>query len=94
MTTQNIIDEEPWEEIISYRCPCCKFKTLDGRNHYEICSVCFWEEDGQDDDDAGEVKGGPNNILSLTQARINFAECGACEPDMVCNVRPPTPEEL
>ncbi|MFF1770133.1 CPCC family cysteine-rich protein [Streptomyces sp. NPDC058249] len=31
-----------------YGCPCCGFLTLDERGSYEICPVCFWEDDGQD----------------------------------------------
>ena len=42
----------------AYRCPCCGFKTLYGRGHDEICPVCFWEDDGQDEQDADEVRGG------------------------------------
>jgi hypothetical protein len=37
----------------------------------DICPICFWEEDGQDDADADEVRGGPNRDVSLTQARAN-----------------------
>lgn len=67
---------QPIEERKSYRCPCCKFKTLFGRGSYEICPVCFWEDDGQDEHDAEEVRGGPNHDLSLRQAQINFREYG------------------
>ena len=58
----------------AFRCPCCRFKTLRGRGQDEICPVCFWEDDGQDDHDANEVRGGPNGTLSLSKARDNFAE--------------------
>jgi len=61
-----------------YRCPCCGCRTLGERGGDEICPVCFWEDDGQDDHDADEVRGGPNDKLSLTQARQNFREFGAC----------------
>jgi Cysteine-rich CPCC len=30
-------------------CPCCGCLTLDDRRRFEICSVCFWEDDGQDE---------------------------------------------
>ena len=51
---------------------------------YEICSLCAWEDDGQDDTahrPAGyhdyfgpdDVAGGPNHDYSLTEARANFA---------------------
>ncbi|MFD0321268.1 CPCC family cysteine-rich protein [Lysobacter gummosus] len=58
------------------RCPCCGGETLDERGQYEICSVCHWEDDGQDDDDADEIRGGPNRDLSLTQARANYLQFG------------------
>ncbi|MFI8189745.1 CPCC family cysteine-rich protein [Streptomyces sp. NPDC085946] len=31
-----------------YPCPCCGFLALGERSTFEICSVCFWEDDGQD----------------------------------------------
>jgi hypothetical protein len=77
-----------------YRCPCCRHLTLPERGGYDICPVCFWEDDGQDDQDANVVRGGPNGRLSLTQARVNFAHIGASEERVLPMVRPPTPDEL
>jgi hypothetical protein len=48
--------------------------TLDERSGYEICPICFWEDDGQDSDDADIVRGGPNSNYSLTEARSDFEE--------------------
>ena len=76
------------------RCPCCGCRTLEERGEFEICPVCFWEDDGQDDYDADVVRGGPNSALSLRQARDNYLKFGACEERMVVNVRRPRPEEL
>ena len=76
-----------------YRCPCCGFKTLAALGSFEICKVCYWEDDGQDDHDADEVRGGPNGDLSLTEARANFGKYGASDPRFSENVRPPKPEE-
>jgi hypothetical protein len=59
---------------VKFACPCCGYLTLDSRGDYDICGVCFWEDDGQDDHDADQVRGGPNGRLSLTQARKDFAE--------------------
>lgn len=56
---------------------------------FEICPVCFWEDDGQDDADADEVFGGPNGNLSLTQARANYKTFGAVDRRFVAKVRPP-----
>lgn len=82
------------EAGVSYRCPCCHYKTLNERGGYDICPVCFWEDDGQDDQDADAVRGGPNRTFSLTQARENFKAFGACDPRSTRHVRPPLPEEL
>jgi hypothetical protein len=76
-----------------FACPCCHSLTLDGRGNFEICPVCYWEDDGQDDEDADVVRGGPNGELSLTQARENYRKFGACDRESVSAVRPPTPEE-
>jgi hypothetical protein len=76
------------------RCPCCGCRTLGERGRFEICPVCFWEDDGQDDHDAAVVRGGPNGALSLAEARANYLRLGACDEGMVANVRPPCPEEL
>jgi hypothetical protein len=79
---------------VRYRCPCCGCRTLEERGGFEICPVCFWEDDGQDDHDADVVRGGPNGPLSLTQARRNYGEFGACSREEASAVRPPTPDEL
>jgi hypothetical protein len=78
----------------AFRCPCCRFKTLRGRGQDEICKVCFWEDDGQDDHDANDVRGGPNGTLSLSKARDNFAEFRAADRRFCQKVRQPLPSEL
>jgi hypothetical protein len=50
--------------------------TLRERGAFEICLVCGWEDDGQDDADADVVRGGPNGDVSLTEARRNFRAFG------------------
>lgn len=72
-------------------CPCCKYLTLPARGGWDICPVCFWEDEGEDDP---EQPSGANHGLTLTVARANFTACGACEPRFVGNVRPPRPNEL
>src|ERR1700755_2046108 len=76
------------------RCPCCYSLSLEVRADWEICPICFWEDDGQDDHDADVVRGGPNGTLSLTQARANFLRFGAWEERFVDKVRSPHIEEL
>lgn len=77
-----------------YNCPCCGCLTLSERGMYDICPVCFWEDDGQDEHDAEVVRGGPNGSLSLAQARENYRQFGACDERMKKNVRPPLAHEL
>jgi hypothetical protein len=55
-------------------CPGCGFPALNGRGAYEICCVCNWEDDNQDDEEADEVWGGPNSKLSLTENRLNIGK--------------------
>lgn len=72
-----------------YACPCCGYFTLSERGADEICQVCYWHDDGQDDHDAETERGGPNGELSLTHARENFAAIGACSERFLSLVRPP-----
>ena len=79
---------------MKYRCPCCGFYTFDyiPDGSYDICKVCFWEDDPfQLQNPAYE--GGANKV-SLIQARKNFLEYGACDVKMLPYVRKPLPEEL
>lgn len=76
-----------------FPCACCSYPTLAERpgGTYEICPVCFWEDDPLQFDDP-MFRGGANTV-SLLDARESFAAIGACEPRHVTHVRPPTPEE-
>src|SRR4051812_36820237 len=74
-------------------CPCCGYATLENRADFLICPVCFWEDDGQDDDDAGDVRGGPNGGLSLDDARRNYLRWGAWHEDALGHVRRPIARE-
>ena len=66
----------PPERPARLPCPCCRCLTLRARGAFEICLVCAWEDDGQDDADADVVRGGPNGDISLTEARRNFRAFG------------------
>lgn len=48
-------------------CPCYGRATLGARGQFQICPVCYWEDDGQDSHDADVERLGPNS-LSLTRA--------------------------
>ncbi len=79
--------------VINYACPCCGYKTF---NHlpdgsYDICQVCFWEDDPIQLENPDHEAGA--NPTSLRQAQKNFLDFGACDRDMLPNVRPPTKAE-
>ena len=57
-------------------CPCCGLPTLPSRGNYEICPICWWEDDGQDDHNADQILGVPNSHYSLTRARSNVRDHG------------------
>ena len=76
-----------------YRCPCCGFKTLDAPGAIALCPVCWWEDDGQEDADATEVRLTVNGQLSLDEARRFYAQCGASHPRFLSYVRKPLAEE-
>lgn len=58
----------------SHTCPCCHYPTLSVRHESEICFLCGWEDDGQDDPRADEIWGDPNKNYSLTEARANWQQ--------------------
>jgi hypothetical protein len=77
-----------------YRCPCCGYRTLAAPEALELCPVCWWEDDGQEDEDASEVRLTVNGPLSLSEARMHFVECGAAHPRFLPYVRKPYSLEL
>lgn len=69
----NNVWNRPFRKFLDrFICPCCNYPTLTERNSYDICGLCDWEDDGQDDEDADKVYGGPNSDYSVTESRNNF----------------------
>ena len=68
-------------------CPCCGYKTLGRRGDYEICPICFWEDDIGQEKDPGSI-GGANKV-SLREAQRNFMKFGACDKESIKYVRKP-----
>ncbi|MCI8344546.1 MAG: hydrolase [Clostridia bacterium] len=79
---------------MKYKCPCCGFYTFDERpnGNYDICKVCFWEDDPIQSVDE-RYEGGANRV-SLAQARKNYIKFGACNKEMLQYVRKPKEDEL
>lgn len=60
------------KDILKNSCPVCGYLTLDERNSFDICAICFWEDDGIDDFEVNEDSG-PNH-MSLKEGREIFQE--------------------
>jgi hypothetical protein len=69
-----------------FPCPCCGYLTFtDTPGSYEICHVCFWEDDPVQLLDPW-YEGGANKV-SLEQAQKNFVRFGVSEQGFVKNVK-------
>ncbi|PNG17910.1 CPCC family cysteine-rich protein [Streptomyces cahuitamycinicus] len=78
------------EELLP--CPCCGHRTPGELWAYEICPVCYWEEDPFQlrHPTAGT---GPNHGLNLIEAQANYRRLGAVTEEMRRYVRPPREDE-
>ena len=68
-------------------CKCCGYNTISEYGEYEICAICYWEDDKYQTENPESINGA--NKISLNQARKNFAEFGAVEIEFTKNVRIP-----
>jgi hypothetical protein len=75
--------------VARFRCPCCGHKTLQAPNALGLCPICWWEDDGQEDADASEVRLTVNGQLSLAEARSYYDRVGAAHPRFLPYVRKP-----
>ena len=77
-----------------FQCLCCGYLTLEDQppGTYEICPVCFWEDDPVQARDP-LYTGGANRI-SLEQARHAFAQMGAVAERFTQLVRRPRADEI
>lgn len=76
---------------VKFTCPCCGYKTLTESGCYDICPVCFWEDDPFQLNDP-DSEGGANEI-SLKQAQKNFILFGTYDGETRRNARQLTIEE-
>jgi hypothetical protein len=79
---------------MNYQCPCCGYLTFseEVNGTFEICPVCFWEDDNVQSEDPS-FEGGANDV-SLIKARKNFLNFGAIKKEFIKKVRKPLPEEI
>ncbi|MFC7597534.1 CPCC family cysteine-rich protein [Terrabacter sp. GCM10028922] len=64
---------------------------LTERDAYELCPVCFWEDDPNESRAPG-FAGGANGV-SIVDAQQTYLRLGAMHPAFVNKVRPPRPNE-
>jgi hypothetical protein len=74
------IDTIIGESVELESCPCCGYRTIGERGNYDICKVCWWEDDGQDNRHSEQVMGGPNYGISLVMGRYNYLVYGLYDP--------------
>jgi hypothetical protein len=70
-----------------FTCPCCGYKTIDSDGNYEICPICFWEDDPFQKMNEYDVGA---NTIPLVEAQKNYIRYGACEEKATHVVRKPT----
>lgn len=90
------IAEQTWGRvplIRKYQCHCCGYYTLDEEpdGSYEICEVCFWEDDWLQTENP--TRRGANAV-SLIEAKENFKVIGASERRLLPFVRKPKASEI
>lgn len=73
-------------------CPCCGHRTLAERDAYELCPVCFWEDDPNQSRHPDSADGANNS--SLVDCRQTYQQIGAIKHIFLDRVRPPRPQEL
>lgn len=71
------------EQETLFACPCCQYQTLEERGQYNICPVCFWEDDGSND---AEKYSGPNHMM-LQEGKNNFGKFGAVKESLVKSIK-------
>ncbi|MBX3032269.1 MAG: hypothetical protein KF809_19165 [Chloroflexi bacterium] len=75
-----------------YPCPCCGYIVFtEPPGSYDICKICFWEDDVAQLS-SPDLAGGANDP-SLIDAQRTYAAIGAMEERFIGLVRPPFPHE-
>ena len=90
----DIVEFQRSQSNAKFYCKCCGYNSLDEKPNgtFEICKICFWEDDKVQSNEP-DYEGGANSV-SLNQAKKNFSEFGACEKGMVRNVRKVTSNDV
>ncbi|WP_419795509.1 CPCC family cysteine-rich protein, partial [Staphylococcus haemolyticus] len=54
----------------AHPCPCCGYRTLPTRTMYDLCPVCFWEDDPGQSAQPWSAHGA--NGISLVEAQREY----------------------
>lgn len=75
-----------------HHCIICGYLTLESRCEYEVCEICYWEDDllfeGSDDWSPA------NGDLRISEAQANFLQFGACHSNVARFTRPPSIQDV
>lgn len=82
--------ENPSIPSMKYTCKCCGYKTLDSIGEYQICPVCYWEDDPYFN---VKMDSGSNN-MSLLQGQLNYMRDGYCSSQAAKYVRKAKKDEM
>ena len=77
---------------MKYTCFVCGYRTLDSRCDWDICPICYWEDDVILAGDVDKISPA-NGDMRLSEAQANFILDGACSPEHLSVVRRPLLEE-
>lgn len=75
----------------NYTCPCCGYKTFESKQEFDICPICFWEDDNIQFDKV-DMAGGAN-VISLRQAQQNYIKYCVSQQRFLKYVRKPKKDE-
>lgn len=63
------------------KCPCCEYRTIVKTKAYEVCPVCFWEDDGSSLDKYSSC-----NRMTLKEGKENFKKYKSCNSNTKTNL--------
>jgi hypothetical protein len=72
-------------------CFVCGHRTLEERCDWEICPVCFWEDDVLVS--TTDRSSPANHGMMVSEAQANYMQYGAVSREFIANVRSPRPDE-
>jgi hypothetical protein len=76
---------------MKYTCVICGYRTLDSRCDWDICPICFWEDDVLLK--KGDTKSPANGELRVSEAQANYMVYRCCSKEHLRFVRQPLSTE-